>query len=722
MKEFRFTLTCENDAASETLHFNPEGWEKIGIAWKESEDYKGILRSVSLDKLGFIQDQKGNKGGKNFILSKYDTYGIEANITILIEKRDHSTMGWDTFYTGKLRWIDNPEQDDIYLRMGISDGSFQERFSENDEQDINLQATKDLFGTTITPDSYETITLKEQDLIRGYSATVQVNDGIGSTALPISEEYYLNGETENYNQIGDSITIPSTKIIYTNNTGEDVYVNLQIANFSRTLSFGVSNSGAPSTAEFDVTYDMLIQEGVGTPLSLDQISETLESNEASEIINRNSTTMIPDSSAKITYNAVEEILYYRSGVISNGTVINLYFTVTVTAGNANASDTSVSLLNTFDLFVSETLESIGDSDCNVLFPYEAFNNILKTITGVTNDLYSPIMGRTDNGYASDGELSLIGVTNGYQIRQFDIDDYPVYASFKKLFKSYYSIHPIYLEYDKANSRWVIDDISERYKDTELLQLEDIADFKRTFDKDYYYNRIKTGQKDKVDYEVVSGIEEFNTPTDFSTGMPVKNDYDIQSDYRLDGTGIEVLRRKPYVSYAKEDTNEDDINYLIECVRSGGSFVSRQADLDNDTILNILNASTHLNLGITPKRNLLNHESMISSIYHKNSSGLIQYMNSQIYSDLSTKFSGESTAIVEDAEITASSLADPYYIPETLEFSHPITKEIINTIETNPNGYITVIYEGVTYKGFLLDPRTDSYDRTGNWKLLIKYES
>ena len=117
---------------------------------------------------------------------------------------------------------------------------------------------------------------------------------------------------------------------------------------------------------------------------------------------------------------------------------------------------------------------------------------------------------------SDGDLSLILITNGFNIREFPFPIKPIYASIKDTFLSLNSITPIYLIYDKANQRFEIDKIENRYSSSNLATITDISDFKRTFSKDFYYNRILAGQKNKVDYEDINGIEEFNVKTEYST--------------------------------------------------------------------------------------------------------------------------------------------------------------------------------------------------------------
>ena len=144
MREYRYTLTCNNDATSEVLAFSPDGWKSKGLTFKESKDYKAVLRSLTLDKLGFVADQKGFKGGKDFILSKYDTYGIQTDITVLIEKLNHQTWDFETYYTGILDFTNSPEQDDYFLRIEIADTNDQQRFTENDEVDVSLEPNEDL--------------------------------------------------------------------------------------------------------------------------------------------------------------------------------------------------------------------------------------------------------------------------------------------------------------------------------------------------------------------------------------------------------------------------------------------------------------------------------------------------------------------------------------------------------------------------------------------------
>ena len=91
-----------------------------------------------------------------------------------------------------------------------------------------------------------------------------------------------------------------------------------------------------------------------------------------------------------------------------------------------------------------------------------------------------------------------------------------------MFNSLNAISPIYLIYDKANQRFEIDKIENRYSSSNLATITDISDFKRTFSKDLYFNIIKCGQKNKIKYEEINTLEEACTAVEYGTQIIKRN--------------------------------------------------------------------------------------------------------------------------------------------------------------------------------------------------------
>lgn len=715
---YQYTISCANDATSEVLGKSPVGWDDKAYVFQENETYHGIISQMTIDKLGFTRDEKTVKGGLNYILSKYDMYGVEAELSILVKYRNPATNAFDTLINGVLSWSDSPEQasnqDDDAFYMSISDSSDRERFRENDEIDVNIRTNKDLQGKSITTESAVSVTITGQDLFKEVYANADTDSGLQLLTtdldLDINLDSDLGGENST-NNIGDVIVIDgSQKKIYTNEIGSDTEVTFIAENGNREISLNIINSSPGSNALFTVDYSFVIERYNSSDVQ--QSTDTIDSH-GPQLISFTTATYEDIIQADFDYN--------ETLTLDEGDYIQVWCNFKITLGINIDSSSSCSLVNQFDLSLLEKSYTPGDTDSYLMLAHEATENLLQIITGNTSPLYSPILGRTDIGYDSDGFLGLVGVGMGWQLRQFPLAFKSITLNFKDWFQSLNAITPIYLGYDEDNQRFVLDSIENRYGNTVLIEINNPAKFKRTFKESLYFNLIKAGQRNKVEYDIYNGVEEAMTPYDYGSSLAFKNTYDISSPYNLDPTGIEVLRRNRYYLTASTDTKNDDNVYLVRLERDGGSYKTKKLGVGEETA-NILNGSTRLNLEFTAKRNLIRHGRNIRTIYHKNSSGVFRYLNSQLKSDMGTKLSGEGAFTYENTDLSVTGLGTHYVIPEVIEFEYPITDSLLTLIKSTPYEVFQVVVDKVgTFYGYIgLDGvRTNKYDRSGNWVLRVK---
>jgi hypothetical protein len=93
------------------------------------------------------------------------------------------------------------------------------------------------------------------------------------------------------------------------------------------------------------------------------------------------------------------------------------------------------------------------------------------------------------------------------------------TTFAEYFGSLDALFNLGLRYDIDNSEFVIGAKEDFYKVTKIITLGEVKDLEISVSQDDYFNSIKAGYKDKLDYEEVNGNQNFNVPAEFSN--PVK---------------------------------------------------------------------------------------------------------------------------------------------------------------------------------------------------------
>lgn len=713
------------------LDLSPKMWDEKGYTFQEHERYGGVISAFTIAKLGFLRNRGSVKGGMDEILQGYDILGVESVTTLTIDYRNPKTNLYTNWSVCKLSWLNDPEQIDDenedLIYMSVSDSSTQERFRENEELEVDIFQAKDLDGNSLTLDSGVTIPILRQNLYREIQAIdgdfnhVNYEFNNSSGVFSLAPEATVKLDTV---QIGVPIFDGSEVKIFDNTDGE-VTENITVK-LTETRNIGGSildhitltpnfyEDGGQVVASFQAQITLTVNDGASGLTHHQFLLKNYSYDYAG------SDTGQPVS--KVNYEHLTDTEFTVSIPPGGWLEYNVDLVYIITSGIKIDSSHSVGFGINFqhDIEVLFDESSIASTDVDVVLAHEACENALKIITGASTPFYSTILGRTDLGYASDGDLGLVAFTMGWQLRQFPLSEKSIILSFAKIFQTLNAIHPIFMYWDGGNERFVLESKHDRY-DPEIIETINYpTGFKRIFPEDLYFNRVLMGQSEKVDYEEYNGSQEVNTPTEFSTSIPVKNEYDIQSAYNLDPTGIETQRRLPYELTGTTDSRNDKNVYAIDLIRDGGTGFKPYVLVSGEETENILNGDTRLNLRWTPKRNFLRHGAFVSRIYHKNSGGVFQFLNTQMNTNLGTKLSGESVMVYEKDSVIVSELEDPYTLPERLVFNYKMSDDLVGALNENPNRQFKIITKKSTYYGYI-DPtgvRSNAYDREGNFSLVV----
>lgn len=724
-----YNLFCSNDGTSITLDIAPIGWNDRGHVLKDNDVYYGRFSEFTLDEIGFVSDEKSKIGGKNYILSKIDTYGILANITLTIIIRDPSTNHSLEALQAKLSLTESPnrksnetERDTFYCKL--IDSSGKQRFRNNDELDYEIQPDKSI---TLTKQNlysrlYATqLTSRANAVIpNGYDPGSDAFSDFEDTGVP----YLLPlGEivTDNISDDDLSIFDGAESIIYQNDN-KSVSSNLDIT-FTPIESGLYPGADLVSIVSFtgsgeEIVYRVITQMLLVVYDSNDSVVNTTNVVSTSQTESAAGTTGLYEETFLFNYNNTEYTLsvppsgyvklttYVQIRLYDNGSGYGIDF--------ANGGSYGI-VSNQFDINILQDFDFDDTTPCKVILPQEAFTLVCARM-GVSFD--SDIFNRTDLGATTDGELSLIALSNGFNIRQFPDEYENISLQFRKLFKAYNSIRPLQVIFDGNFLR--IEERENKYSDELIYDFGVVSNVTKTYDSSLYFNQIKAGQSNKLDNQTVNGGQEACTNVSFGTVFEIKNTYDIQSSYRTDPTGIEVSRRLQYVTSGDKDNKNDSDVFLIEVERDNGSYISKRK-ASGDEIYNILNGDTRLNLGLLPSRSIRKHGAFILPMFYKTSSSILEFLSSQLNSDIGVKFSGESNIIYENSDIDISELgSDVYYSNEIYEFEYPMTYELRSAIFAS-NGYITINAFGNNVNLYIIEVESEDYNRTATWRCILKSE-
>lgn len=385
-------------------------------------------------------------------------------------------------------------------------------------------------------------------------------------------------------------------------------------------------------------------------------------------------------------------------------------------------------------------EDLGDKlnviNSPMFYLLEAFARTLQLISGEFSPLESNLLGRTDSvpvSYGSDGEASLIALTNGKWLRGFDPNLNGLNFSLVDLFDTINAIKNIGLGFEIIGGVNKVRIEDEKYfygitdnpdypaTDSRRYLVTQILDFSTWVTNEIlskevlpelYANEIEVGYQN-FEYENVQGLKEFNTKSSYAIPVnSVKSKLSLISPYRADTQGVNKLRAKPFETFPTEDVSGDNDNFLFDVKRGGAYVFTVKTNEDFEAVSGGVDPAQCYNLAFTPAQNLRNHSSAIRGMQIQESQEL-QWLKSDKNTKLVTKKTGESE-IVENADILINDFNVGFWKPEAYNFEAPVTAATVAAIKANPYGVIKI---GVNMYGWILEVQTSDKTGKGQFKLL-----
>lgn len=387
---------------------------------------------------------------------------------------------------------------------------------------------------------------------------------------------------------------------------------------------------------------------------------------------------------------------------------------------------------TFKMIAKTNFES---TVTRAVLPHEAVQRTLQYYTNQVNCFHSTLLGRTDLGYDSDGEYSMVAITNGANIRGLTgepatngnpicngedpetLDKRKIFTSFKQLHEFFNSVACTGFGFQTIDGAPILRYEKKSFfydKTTRILSLGKVYKPKKEIMLDKYFNAVTYGYSERIDSRNVNGIDEFNTSRNSS--LPIVNSSEglnITTRVIASGYLIEAQRR---LKYKTEDGPKDDSLFAI-CARKDGSNWVAKKDEGYSSIQNVIDAPTGYNYDISPARNLVNWYPYLASGLQRSFSKVVKFLSGTINYFMVTTKTGQ-TALPENGSVDLTGVSplwdNELYIIENV----PFTREYMKLIQANPYGFIDFQdYNNVTYKGFISEIEVDPNKRQANLKLL-----
>lgn len=325
---------------------------------------------------------------------------------------------------------------------------------------------------------------------------------------------------------------------------------------------------------------------------------------------------------------------------------------------SGTSKARIRINSTGELRVQDTTEySITINKC--IKPYDLFDRLIAKITGHTGLFRSSL-------FEEGGKYENYVVDNGFWARGFP-DSYTedekevkiqFKTSFQDAFDAFSYIEPLCWYVDYEGNQQVIRVESAKHTLQNFIGVElpavDKIDIQAS-DKDYF-STIEIGHEGSLEYEEINGLDEYNGKSEFNSYLTrSEQKYTVSSPYRFDSIGYELIRRKPFRNYPKEDTDRDEDIWIHDC-----KFISRPiflglyidvythnnwVDLGHDQApTGIYGADSAWNLRLTPMNVLREGHgySIIRGLYHKKNEYL-RFSSSKSNQNLVTYKNGEEVS-------------------------------------------------------------------------------
>ena len=685
MEQFRFELV--SDTLGSQFITTPVGWDSNKPTLTRNSKYSGMFRSFTVD-LEFIGT------GYDYLTSLMNSDGILAECNINIYEYNNYTHDYELQDTGKLDFTKYSLSDKSGrgVTVAITDSRFIETLKSREDVEVNYNNSLGLDGQTMSETRYVDQTIYGMDIL----STSLIN--IPAQLADLTDKQNASDYMPTQNIEGQ---IEGIQDITAEFVDSNVYFTTEV--FERT-SFYIGQAPGTLILNGTITFDAVVSNSVFNGISL--VIEQVRDPESYTHVKALSKFT---GNSNGTYINLQLIMQDETFIVEKGdffriVVLSVGGSVTTKNDRVYIHESSVEMV---------LHDKASPTESKGVFIYDVFDRMVESITGRQNSILSPV-------FDSGGEYHDYTLQNGLLIRNYTEDESQLSFKFSELFQNLESIFNIGIGMSIDGNYLVIDDKRKFFENYVILTItknEIEADsFTKEIDPDLFYSDIEVGY-DKSAYEEVSGLEEYNNKSFFSTIINnINNKLDIISKIRGDGYGFEFARRLQKTSDETKDSKYDKDNFILNVYNDGGDYIQR-TDEAFTSVTGIDQIETPINLEITPGRNIRRWGWMIAAGIQKYTDSIIKFNKSDVISDLQTELNG--VTINENSDIEYEQLDTPLFTGYKIQFSAPLTLQNYQLLKSNPYKIIKVwnpVDNEYTY-GWMREVSVEAVDKATNWELI-----
>ena len=711
------------DLGTKTI-VDPIGWEDDNKEFARNMEFFGIVSNFS-NNLTFV------KNGADYINYCLDNYGINAEIKLMREELDPQTDVWTEVYSGFLdlsTWSIEKRQ----VKVRFNSGGIEKLLKARESQLVEIDRPKSIDDVEISPISEISLLVKSQSLplVSNWKSEINTPDNVsfmveeskdGATGSmtcgvpfpteenPLTEaESILAGTFIKQRDHSGGVTYGMVGQMFYNNSTKDRNLHIEI-NLNAFFLF------QPLRVDWCTFAVQMVVYGGGTNYV---------------VLEKYPLFFMPNESVMTAFNQQQiffpPLVQDRTLLAgqSLGLVCETRYDLKKYFPKQNASITTALTGVAGSILVKEGSTS-ENSNSQAFLYYDLMHQLSKIATNENDSFKSSLL-----------KNWLLGVTHGFFLRNFskyplttgeNVNQFkPLTTSFKDAFQSLDAILPIGLGIEKIDNKEkiVVESLDYFFSNNVTIELPNqVSNLKRSVAIEYFYSNLFFGSEADFEYEEISGLDEFNTKTSFTTIISrIKKSYEKLAKYRFDGTGKELCRVQQASIDSTKDTKYDTNIWVLDLKLTQNENTYEEKswwDYYAEKPQGIYSPDTSTGFYFTPRNCLKRHGKFLAVGLEKNQSDSILFSATDGNSQLILESEKESDPILN------SSLDKKIFSPQWITFDHEVDFNIMRKLQgttviggveiKNFYGLVSFINEaGNVEKGFLFSCKPEG---AGQWKLL-----
>jgi hypothetical protein len=681
---FRFTLS--GPLGTKVID-EPEGWAKIKMTLERDKEYHSLVELIETPFL-FYGSNGVHDGGRDYLKSTNDTYGVDAQVTITIDISVDGGATWEDLFLGLIDMQSLKDIDSRKIEVVITPDDLWSKFKSRSDTPVDIQSVTSLDDTVLTPIGAITNNLPSQEINKKYYGFIG-DDGARFGAGINNNKYYQldfndadasNESTILIDEIEERYTIPDSE-------NDDLPVSIFTVREAGTYEIECRITGNRENG--------ILLSSLKSPDDL--IDFYIKFGNDAEIVF--SWTDLPDGRTEFTYSGSSFLPPNRQiriyGRANDSTSDNLILSGGIASGVYQTGYFS------YLSIIAQTI--LADTTSESFYLHDVASLILQRTTS-QNCFYSEYLGSPDTvlrQYEDAGCGWPFILVRGLQVRQYTLNEKPFSISFNQWWDGVNPIQNLGLGYDVVEDETVIrvEDKAFFYNESPLVYFNWVNNIKEGYDKEMIFNKISVGYK-KWQSEEISGIDDPQTKHKYATIFKFAGkELQIESDFIAASLAIENTRRTDRIKSADYKFDNDTFIISIDPVISGG--VTPSTDDYFDSVTNLLNADTRYNISLTPGRNILRWLNFIAGCLQKDLTSSIKFTGGEGNYDMESNWNSfvygncfnitdENFSEKQDIDLaTYEPLTGHLFQPIILEFKHPISFSDYKQIRENRTRAIAV---------------------------------